>query len=179
MGEIFCTWQILQSEMNLVLIYNALKYGMKLLVGQVLILNFSIFCVYTQKKKTYQVGIFQKKLGLRPCIFLATLISEMNIQIKNRLLNILRYCSLNFCCSLEVRSWKWMSDLLTWILMEVCCLVIKFNIMLTFFQNYFPSKWKDDFFYSLSDSLMSLNVNMIIWGLKIFIFSYNYLNKLN
>lgn len=61
----------------LVLIYNASKYGIPLLVGQVLILNFSIFCVYLYTKKTYGVGLFQETF-----IFPATLIFEMNIQVK-------------------------------------------------------------------------------------------------
>lgn len=56
---------------------------MEWLVGQVFILNFSIFCVYiyiqTKNLSSWHVS---RKLRLRTCILLATLLFEMNIQIK-------------------------------------------------------------------------------------------------
>ena len=43
---------------------------MEWLVGQVFILNFSIFCVYTHKQKIYQVGMFQENLDRELVYFL-------------------------------------------------------------------------------------------------------------
>lgn len=68
--------------MSLVLIYNALKYGMPLLVGQVLILKLQyLLCTYTHTLNLLNWHV-SRKLRLRTYIFLATLIFEMNIQIK-------------------------------------------------------------------------------------------------
>lgn len=66
--------------MNLVLIYNALKYEMEILVGQVLILSFSIFFFNINVNKIYQVEFQENRLGT--CILLATLIFEMSTEVK-------------------------------------------------------------------------------------------------
>lgn len=78
MVEIFCTWQRLQSAMNLVLIYNAWKYGMQLLVSQVLILSFILLCVYRKAENLSRWHVSKRRISY--VSFIVTWNS--NIQIK-------------------------------------------------------------------------------------------------
>lgn len=62
--------------MNIELIYNASKYEIQLLVGQV---NFKLYylCIYTNRK-LIKWAIPRMKI----CVFSVTLIFEMNIQVE-------------------------------------------------------------------------------------------------